>query len=142
MMRKAMNIVYHNLEKTEETEYIRFQLEWKFNGANVPIVFERINLILKDDSGKVCGGLLANHYWNCIFLDILWLDEDYRRQGFGEKLMHKLEDIAREKGVTLIHLDTHEFQAPSFYEKLGYEVFGVLQDSPFEYKRYFMKKEL
>ena len=137
-----MEIVYHNLEKTEETDYIRFQLEWKFNGANIPIVFERINLILKDNSGKVCGGLLANHYWNCILIDILWLEEASRKQGFGKKLMLELERIAKEKGVTLIHLDTHEFQAPKFYEKLGYEVFGVLEDAPLGYKRFYMKKEL
>ena len=137
-----MEIVYQNLEKTEETEYIRFQLEWKFNGSNIPIVFERINLILKDDSGKVCGGLLANHYWNCILIDILWLEEASRKQGFGKKLMLELEHIAKEKGVTLIHLDTHEFQAPKFYEKLGYEVLGVLEDAPLGYKRFYMKKEL
>jgi hypothetical protein len=40
------------------------------------------------------------------------------------------------------YLDTFSFQAPDFYKKLGYEVFGELQDFPHGHQRYFMKKRL
>jgi ribosomal protein S18 acetylase RimI-like enzyme len=56
--------------------------------------------------------------------------------------MIDIEKIAREKGLSLIHLDTHAFQAPEFYRKCGYTEFGVLENSPQGYKRYYMKKEL
>jgi GNAT superfamily N-acetyltransferase len=136
-----LSIVLNHDGVTEETEFIRNSL-YEFNGENVPIVFENINLLLKDDSGKIYGGILAYNYWNCMYIDILWIDKSQRDQGYGTKLMMDIEKIAREKGLSLIHLDTHAFQAPEFYRKCGYTEFGVLENSPQGYKRYYMKKEL
>jgi hypothetical protein len=39
-------------------------------------------------------------------------------------------------------LDTFEFQARGFYERLGYSCFGELKDYPKGFSRYFMKKAL
>jgi ribosomal protein S18 acetylase RimI-like enzyme len=56
--------------------------------------------------------------------------------------MQQAEDIAREAGCAGIWLDTYEFQARGFYEKLGYTVFGELPDHPAGMKRFFMMKRL
>lgn len=137
----CLSIIMNHDDVTEETEYVRNSL-YEFNGEHVPIVFEHINLLLKDDNGKVYGGLLANLYWNCIYIDILWIEESQRKRGYGKKLMLSIEEIARDKGITLLRLDTHGFQAPEFYRNCGYTEFGVLQDSPLGYKRYYMQKVL
>jgi len=137
----SLKIVMNHDDLSEENEYVRNSL-YMFNGENVPIIFERINLILKDSDGKIYGGILANHYWNCMYIDILWIDKSKRDMGYGTQLMNQIEAIARKLKLTLIHLDTHGFQAPEFYRKCGYSEFGVLEDSPIGYKRYYMKKEL
>jgi ribosomal protein S18 acetylase RimI-like enzyme len=50
-----------------------------------------------------------------------------RRQGIAEQLMHRLEEIARERGRSLLVLDTREGDAAErLYEKLGYTVAGVI----------------
>jgi len=49
---------------------------------------------------------------------------------------------ARKRGARYAYLDTFDFQAPEFYKKYGYEVFGVLEDFPSGHTRYFMKKQL
>jgi hypothetical protein len=38
------------------------------------------------------------------------------------------------------HLDTFDWQAKEFYEHLGYEVFGILENCPRGHNRYYMKK--
>ncbi len=38
------------------------------------------------------------------------------------------------------HLDTFSFQARGFYEALGYEVFGRLEEYPPGHERYFLRK--
>jgi GNAT superfamily N-acetyltransferase len=41
----------------------------------------------------------------------------------GKALMAQAENIARANGCIGLWLDTYEFQARGFYEKLGFEVF-------------------
>ena len=68
--------------------------------------------------------------------------QDYRGQGLGKQLMEKAELRAKEKRCSLIHLNTFDFQAPEFYKKLGYTVFGELNNSPTGHKMYFLKKDI
>ncbi len=39
-------------------------------------------------------------------------------------------------------LDSYNFQAPRFYQKLGYEVFAVLEDHPQHHRNYYLRKRL
>ncbi len=49
---------------------------------------------------------------------------------------------ARQRGARCAYLDTFSFQAPDFYKKQGYEVFGELRDFPEGHRRYFLRKQL
>jgi ribosomal protein S18 acetylase RimI-like enzyme len=96
---------------------------------------------LKKDNGGV-GGLLANMYWRVLYIDILWVEEKYRNRGYASALLSDIERMAKEKEGTISHLATHDFQAKGFYEKLGYTVFGILEDSPEGHSHYYMSKKL
>ena len=72
----------------------------------------------------------------------LWVDENFRRQKLGTQLVAELEKIAKERGCLGCYLNTFDFQAQAFYEKLGYSTFGILKDCPIGHKRYFMQKKL
>ena len=48
----------------------------------------------------------------------------------------------RRRGCTGIWLDTFTFQAPGFYEKLGFTVFGRLEDYPPGEARVFYAKQI
>jgi iron complex outermembrane receptor protein len=50
--------------------------------------------------------------------------------------------IGRKRGCHSAYLDTFSFQAKPFYERCGYEVFGVLEDFPKGHQRFFMRKSL
>jgi hypothetical protein len=56
--------------------------------------------------------------------------------------MEVVEEKARELGAKNAYLDTFSFQAPGFYEKLGYQTFGELPAFPPGHERFYMKKEL
>jgi hypothetical protein len=53
-----------------------------------------------------------------------------------------MEAAALEKGCRLIFLDSFSFQAPEFYKKNGFEVFGKIEDHPKGYDQYFLIKRL
>ncbi|WP_061316214.1 GNAT family N-acetyltransferase [Clostridium botulinum] len=102
-----------------------------------------INRVIEDTNGEIIAGILSKMYcWNCIYIDVLWIKEQYRKDGLGTKLLKEVEKIAKEKDCHLIHLDTFDFQAKDFYIKHGYEIFGILDQCPENHKRYFMKKNI
>lgn len=94
------------------------------------------------DGEKLIGGLLGNVQYGWWHGDCLWIDENYRGQGYGSKLMIQAEIFAEENGLTGIYFETWDFQARPFYEKQGYTVFGELSDCPFGSTFYFMMKKL
>lgn len=119
----------------------------KYNLAKVPFTqdppFVSINKVVKGLNGDILAGINSILYcWNCLYVDVLWVKEEYRGEGYGSALLKEVEKIAKEKGCTLIHLDTFDFQAKDFYLNNGYKVYGVLDDCPLEHKRYYMKKSL
>lgn len=140
-----MNITIHTEWNDEEVNYVRNGIT-EYNKKIGPMLkyppYEPINLFIKDMNGKVLGGLLSKIYLHSIYIDILWIDENYRRFGYGSRLLTEVEKLAKEKGCKFIHLDTFSFQAIDFYKKLGFEVFGILEDFPDDIKRYFLKKRL
>lgn len=102
----------------------------------------RRNYVIKNDQ-KIIAGITTVIYHFCLYVDVLFVDEQYRASGLGSKLLLKAEQDAKEMGITLIHLDTFDFQAKDFYIKHGFQVFGVLEDCPAAgHKRYYMKKKL
>lgn len=119
----------------------------EYNVSKVPFTqeppFDWINKVIRGANGDVLAGINSKLYcWNCLYIDVLWVKEEFRKDGYGSALLNEVEKIAKEKGCKLIHLDTFDFQAKDFYLKHGYEVFGVLDDCPMEHKRYYMKKNI
>lgn len=103
-----------------------------------------LGYVAKDRKAGVVGGvygkLLLGH---ALSIDVLWVEPAFRDQDYGTNLMLTIETVARDLGSRLSIVDTFDFQALEFYQKIGYEVFGVLDDCPCPgNKRYYLKKVL
>ena len=102
---------------------------------------EKLAILIKDETGKTEGGLYAKVSGQWLFVELLVVPEIARGQGMGSKLMNMAQALAREKGCQGIWLDTFSFQAPEFYLRLGFSIFGELKDYPVAgHNRFFMQK--
>ena len=99
-------------------------------------------IFVRDESGEIVGGLLGHTFWGWLYVEILWIDESVRGQGYGHTLLAAAEQEAIARGCHHALLDTMSFQARPFYEKHGYTVFGELHDIPVGHSRYYMQKPL
>jgi len=103
--------------------------------------FQRLGIFVRDAHDDILAGLAGYTYAGWLFVENLWVSEAMRRRGLGREMMAQAEQRARERGCDSAYLDTFSFQAPDFYQKLGYVVFGTL-DYPRDQKRIFLKKQL
>jgi GNAT superfamily N-acetyltransferase len=114
-----------------------------FNEVRLGPADERpVKFVARDASGTVVGGILGHTRWRWLYIAKLWVDESARGQGVGARLMEAAEDLARSRGCTDVSLDTFDFQARPFYEKLGYELFGTLEGYPPGSRQYYLRKRL
>lgn len=91
---------------------------------------------------RLVGGAGGYTHWGWLFVSHLWVDESVQRHGLGTELMARIEATAVERGAKAVHVDTYDFQALGFYEKLGYREFGRLDDYPPGHRRHFLTKRL
>ncbi|MEK4498690.1 GNAT family N-acetyltransferase [Bacillus sp. FSL R12-0069] len=128
-----------------EGEYIKnkvIQYNMSILTDEVKQPMEQVSFVVKDEAGKIFGGVTGTMYFCHLHIDFLWADESVRYDGYGSQLLHKIEDIAKEKGCRLILLDSFSFQAPEFYKKHGYREYGVVEDHPKGHSQHFLEKRL
>lgn len=103
---------------------------------------EPVHIFLRDDAGQVVGGLLGHIRWRWLYVAKLWIDARWRGAGHGAALIGAAEVHARQHGCIGMHLDTFEYQARPFYEKLGFQLIGTLDGYPPGYCQFYLAKRL
>lgn len=130
-----MAIKFEFREMTKE-EFKREQTAFDEHGSefgNPPEKQERFGFVATD-KGKFIGcssGLSQkenNHYGKYFFLSDLLVEKEYRKNGYGKKLLELLEDKIKLLGIEYIWTWTAEYEASSFYIKHGYEVFTTFNN--------------
>lgn len=104
--------------------------------------YQKLAVFLRDADEKVVGGLVGCTYWQWLYVDVFWIHESHRKSGYGTTLIAAAEAEAIQRGCQYAYLDTFSFQAPEFYQKLGYVVFGELPNFPEGQRRFFLTKAL
>ena len=85
-----------------------------------------------DENGNLIAAIIAGvESWNALEVDMLWVDEPYRNQGIGSKLLAETEREAKEQGAYCALLNAYDWQAPLF-RKHGYTECFTLEDFPAE----------
>src|SRR3954462_232254 len=107
-----------------------------------PLHYQRTVLSVRNDKGRVIGGLIMQSWWRETYIELLWLSARARKAGLGGLLIKEAERRARRRGSRVIHLNTYSFQAPGFYAKQGYRRFGGFSGSPRGESRHFYVKRL
>ena len=117
------------LEEFDE-EYITY----KMNG------FIRIGM---EDNGRLIAGLDACvTAFRILYVSTVFVDEAYRRKGYGARLIREMEKRAAAMGVNTIRLDTFNWQGKDFYEAMGYKAAGFYENTEDGYSEYFFVKRI
>ena len=116
-----------------------------FNHSRIgkPLTHRLLAILLSHpESDEIVGGLYGMTWSSHLWVELLFVPESMRGIGIGRKLMAQAEAEAVRRGCRTVVLDTFSFQAPGFYERLGYSVFGTLHDCPPGHSRFYLTKQL
>jgi GNAT superfamily N-acetyltransferase len=102
----------------------------------------QINLGIKINGKLIAGVNAIITAYKILYVSTMFVDEEYRGNGLGKKLMKTLENESIRLGVNMIRLDTFNWQGYEFYEKLGYELIGKYQNEIDKFYEYFFLKRL
>ena len=117
----------------------------RFNDGQIggePLPEATLALAIRDDDGNTIGGLWGHRYYRWLFIDLLVVPDRLRGQGLGTELLRQAEAEARAQGCVGVWLETFSFQAPDYYPRHGYAVFGEIADYPAPHHRLFFSKRL
>jgi GNAT superfamily N-acetyltransferase len=114
-----------------------------FNTADVgPAERRSLAVLIRDDDGKVIGGMFGFTGWDWLFTQWLFIPEALRGQGMAGKLLAKAEAEAIARGCHGAWIDTFNPQALRAYQRQGYVIFGELPEFPPGRSRTFLQKQL
>ena len=134
-----MKIIDLNEEQAEEIEkrlsdFDDNHITYKLNGC-IQIGLE--------EGGKLIAGLDACiTAFKILYVSTVFVDEAYRRKGFGAELIREMEKRAAAMGVNTIRLDTFNWQGKDFYEAMGYRAAGHYENAEDGYSEYFFVKRI
>src|SRR5262249_52512990 len=92
--------------------------------------YRPLAVLARGDGGTIRAGLTGFTWGGVLKIEYLWVHEELRGQGYGSRMMLAAEQEAIRRDCHLAVVDTHSFQAPHFYPKLGYVRCGLVEDWP------------
>ena len=113
-----MNIEYTKNPATSDIDFITKQINQETSkyGKSSPFAF-----FMKNDAAEIIASANGFVIYGAIYTDQLWVNKDYRGQGFAKKIMDKVHEFGKLEGCKIATVQTMNFQgAHPFYEKLGY----------------------
>lgn len=102
----------------------------------------RLAVFVRDAGGEIVAGMHGWTWGGTAFVQTLWVRESLRHRGLGARILAAAEAEAVRRGCHQMHLDSHRYQAPGFYRRLGFEVIGELPGWPGDDIRIFLRKAL
>lgn len=163
-MRKALSSNDASYEKHTLLSGYHLMLEETWSKANSAVIVKNFNvckkqqagaqskrpytLFIASQTGDIVGGCLG-HIITCngekyLYVNRLWVNEQHRKHKLGTKIMRELEQYATRNNCQLIQLETYEWQARGFYEKLGYTAIATVANVEHGSggEHYYMRKVL
>ncbi len=104
--------------------------------AEPPVAFQQY------DGSEFVGAVVAQMFWGQLHVKYLLIEDKYRKCGIGRRLMERIFEFGKERKCSFVFVETMSFQAPEFYQKLGFVVEYVRHGYSNGTSFYYLRKDL
>jgi ribosomal protein S18 acetylase RimI-like enzyme len=154
--RLRASVLAQNRKKMMKADSNHIKINTKPNQRQISIYYEGLreynlrfvrgdvapfSAALENDKKEIIGGIKGMSRWGRFNIETLWVHDKYRKIGLGKKLIIIAENEAKRRKCSGIDLDTFSFQAPAFYERMGFKKIGKIGKYQNGFQRIFYSKE-
>ena len=97
---------------------------------------------IRDSANVIIAGVKGVSLYGCLYIDQLWVSLELRQRGIGSKLMQACEKLGRERQCSFICVQTMDWEALLFYQKLKFEIEFIREGYEKDSKMYFLRKNV
>ncbi|MFC3909299.1 GNAT family N-acetyltransferase [Legionella dresdenensis] len=140
MNRTIIEVDYH--PDNANVDFLRQKII-DFNKRYLHEKASQFNVLARDDKNHcIIGGASVWQHSDALYIDILWLEEGYRRQKLGTEIINTIAEQANKNNIKKLYVDTYDFQAVDFYVKQGFLIIAEVKNYLLEHDLVYLKKEL
>lgn len=119
---QPLAVVFHDESRWRQIDAFLADRIYEFNARATGYTdAQLLAATIHDDAGEIIAGINGYTWGGCCELTHVWVHQRHRGQGLGRALLRAAESEAEQRGCGQIVVMTHSFQAPDFYQHLGYE---------------------
>lgn len=139
-----MNLQIRQNKLTDEVKKMIFRgfgrqaiKETGVDGLNEdPISFELFEDV------EFVGAIVVQLFWKQLHIKYLFVEEKFRGKGLARQLMNHALEFGKKRGCQFAFVETMSFQAPEFYQKMGFMIefsrTGYAENTTFHYLKRFL----
>jgi ribosomal protein S18 acetylase RimI-like enzyme len=144
-MKKLINNTSYRLERYDTIPYeevlFRGISEEAFQAKGLPPI-QPFSIFIKDQKQNILGGISGTTFYGSLYVDSLWISSSLRNQGWGTKLMQEAEKVGKERGARFVTVNTMDWEALPFYQRLGYSIEFTREGYDKNSKMFMLRKAL
>ena len=91
---------------------------------------EEFGIFVRDGADRIVAGASASVWGECCQIHTLWVDSPKRGHGLATELIAQAEATARRRGCRLVMGLTYDVLTKGFYDRLGYQTVGTIENCP------------
>jgi ribosomal protein S18 acetylase RimI-like enzyme len=142
MKNESLHLEHHSTIPKEYEEILYHGIsEGAFHAKGLSSI-RPFSIFIKDQKENVFGGVSGTLFYGSLYVDSLWIDKTLRHQGWGTKLIREAENIGRKQGASFVTLNTMDWEALPFYQKLGYSIEFTREGYEKNSKMFMLRKNL
>lgn len=91
---------------------------------------------------RFAGGIVLEQHGNILWIDAIWVEPSFRKQGIGKQLIEKAALWATQNDATEIQLNTYFKDAHDFFVSCGLEDVALIPNWKYGLDCYLMRRSI